>query len=70
MYRYADDFVIGFELEYDARRIMEVLPKRFARYGLEINEEKTRMVNFCRPCWGHDPKKHGPKPDTFSFLVC
>jgi group II intron reverse transcriptase/maturase len=68
MYRYADDFVIGFELEEDARRIMAVLPKRFARYGLEINEEKTRLVDFRRPRWGYDPQKHGPKPDTFSFL--
>jgi len=68
MYRYADDFVIGFELKEDADKIMAVLPKRFARYGLEINQEKTRMVDFRRPRWGYDPKKHGPKPDTFSFL--
>ena len=68
MYRYADDFAIGFELEYDARRIMKVLPKRFARYGLEINEAKTRLVDFRRPRRGYAPQKHGPKPDTFSFL--
>jgi group II intron reverse transcriptase/maturase len=68
MYRYADDFVIGFELQEDAEKIMRVLPKRFARYGLEINEEKTRLVDFRRPRWGYDPQKHGPKPDTFSFL--
>jgi RNA-directed DNA polymerase len=68
MYRYADDFVIGCELEDDARRIMKALPQRFARYGLEINREKTKLVNFRQPRWGYDPKKHGPKPDTFSFL--
>jgi len=34
--RYADDFIIGCQHEEDARRIMEVLPKRFARYGMEI----------------------------------
>jgi len=68
MYRYADDFVIGCELESDARRIMKAIPQRFARYGLEINREKTKLVDFRRPCWGYDPKKHGPKPDTFSFL--
>jgi group II intron reverse transcriptase/maturase len=68
MYRYADDFVIGCELETDARAIMAVLPKRFARYGLQINEEKTRLVDFRRPRWGYDPGKHGPPPDTYSFL--
>ena len=49
MYRYADDFVIGCELESDARRIMKAIPQRFAKYGLEINEEKTRMISFRRP---------------------
>jgi len=49
MYRYADDFVIGCELESDARRIMKALPQRFAKYGLEINAEKTRMISFRRP---------------------
>ena len=68
IYRYADDFVIGCQLESDAERIMRALPQRFARYGLEINREKTKRVDFRRPRWGYDPKKHGPKPDTFSFL--
>jgi group II intron reverse transcriptase/maturase len=68
MYRYADDFVIGCGLESDALRIMKALPQRFARYGLEINREKTKLVDFRRPRRGYDPKKHGPKPDTFSFL--
>jgi group II intron reverse transcriptase/maturase len=68
MYRYADDFVIGCELQSDAEKIMRALPKRFAKYGLQINEEKTRLVDFRRPRWGFDPKKHGPKPETFTFL--
>jgi group II intron reverse transcriptase/maturase len=68
LYRYADDFVIGCASEKDARRIMKVLPLRFAKYGLEINAEKTRLVRFARPHWGFDPRKHGPKPDTFTFL--
>jgi group II intron reverse transcriptase/maturase len=68
IYRYADDFVIGCTLQRDAERIMRALPQRFARYGLEINREKTKLVNFRRPRWGYDPQKHGPKPDTFSFL--
>jgi RNA-directed DNA polymerase len=44
--RYADDFVIGFEHEEDARRVMAVLPKRFERYGLKLHPEKTRLVEF------------------------
>jgi hypothetical protein len=43
------DFIIGCELEEDARRIKEVLPKHFAKYGLEINAEKTKLVDFSRP---------------------
>ena len=47
--RFADDFVIGFEHEKDARRVMEVLPKRFERYGLTIHPEKTKSVEFSSP---------------------
>jgi group II intron reverse transcriptase/maturase len=47
--RYADDFVMGFADEADARRVLEVLPKRFAKYGLMIHPEKTRLVPFRRP---------------------
>jgi len=60
--------VIGCEREEDARRIMEVLPKRFGKYGLQINTEKTKLVNFRRPRWGQTLRRHDPKPDTFSFL--
>jgi hypothetical protein len=44
--RFADDFAIGFRHERDARRVMEVLPKRFAKYGLSIHPDKTRLINF------------------------
>jgi RNA-directed DNA polymerase len=47
--RFADDFVIGCERENDARRIMAVLPKRFARFGLTIHPQKTRLVAFRKP---------------------
>ena len=47
--RFADDFVMGFTREEDARRVMEVLPKRFEKYGLTIHPEKTRLVPFERP---------------------
>jgi RNA-directed DNA polymerase len=68
LYRYADDFIVGCASEEDARRIMKVLPQRFAKYGLQINAEKTKLVRFARPRWGFDPAKHDPKPDTFTFL--
>ena len=47
--RYADDFVILFTQEDDARRVMEVLPKRFGKYGLTLHPDKTRLIPFRRP---------------------
>jgi RNA-directed DNA polymerase len=47
--RFADDFVIGCELEADAQKIMGVLPKRFARFGLRIHPTKTTLVVFRKP---------------------
>ena len=47
--RYADDAVLVFEHEDDARRVMRVLAKRLGKYGLRLHPEKTRMVEFCRP---------------------
>jgi len=47
--RFADDFIIGCELETDARRIMAVLPKRFNRYHLIIHPKKTVLVDFRSP---------------------
>lgn len=47
--RYADDAVMLFEYEEDARRVMDVLPKRFERYGLALHPDKTRLVPFKRP---------------------
>jgi RNA-directed DNA polymerase len=60
--RYADDFVICFEREDDARRIAEVLPKRFAKYGLTLHPDKTRLLQFTQP--GSD----GGQGSTFDFL--
>jgi len=47
--RYADDAVLAFEREADARRVMAVLPKRFARFGLTLHPDKTRLVEFRPP---------------------
>ena len=74
--RYADDFIIGCRNEEDARRIMNVLPKRFAKYGLEVNAEKTKLVRFTPPRRDDIPsadtrRGSAAKPEasgTFSFL--
>src|SRR5207247_2153102 len=47
--RYADDLVMGFACEEDARRVLAVLPKRFGKYGLTIHPDKTRLVPLLRP---------------------
>lgn len=61
--RYADDFVMGFAREQDARRVLDVLPQRFGKYGLTLHPEKTRLVRFERP------KDDGSsQPESFDFL--
>jgi group II intron reverse transcriptase/maturase len=65
--RYADDFVIVFADESDARRVMDVLPKRFGKYGLEVHPEKTRLIDYRRPP-GTGKGGGGGKPPTFDFL--
>jgi group II intron reverse transcriptase/maturase len=62
--RYADDIVIGFEREEDARRVFDVLPKRFGKYGLELHPEKTRLVNFRRPRKGSKERKRNQTERT------
>jgi len=52
--RFADDFVMGFSSEEDARRVMDVLPKRFGKYGLTLHPEKTRLLRFTPPREGAD----------------
>ena len=59
--RFADDAAIAFSLESDARRVFEVLPKRFERYGLQLHPEKTRLVP---PGW----PQGGARPGTFDLL--
>ena len=60
--RYADDLVIGFSCEEDARRVMEVLPKRFEKYGLTLHPTKTRLVPFERPT--NRPQRPGTQERT------
>lgn len=65
--RFADDFVILCELEEDARRVLAVLPKRLAKYGLSLHPDKTRLVRFRRPALrAESPRANGN--GTFDFL--
>ena len=68
--RFADDFVLVFQLEADARRVLEVLPKRFDRYGLRLHPDKTRLVRFERPRDKAEPRETQPheEPRSFDFL--
>ena len=68
--RYADDFVMGFACEEDARRVLEALPQRFGKYGLTLHPDKTRLVPFRRPApksnhWGSGGQD---QPGSFDLL--
>jgi RNA-directed DNA polymerase len=63
--RYADDFVMGFARRDDAERVLEVLHKRMAKYGLTLHPAKTRLIPFKRPPKG---EKGGSGSQTFDFL--
>lgn len=64
--RYADDFVMGFELKSDAERVYRVIFKRFEKFGLSLHPEKTRLVPFQRPD-GTGGRSSLP-PQSFDFL--
>jgi len=71
--RYADDLVIIFEHERDARRAADVLPKRLAKYGLTLHPQKTRLIDFRRPDRraSASPDNNGDvrsRPGTFDLL--
>jgi group II intron reverse transcriptase/maturase len=65
--RFADDFAVGFTDEEDAHRVLDVLPKRFSKYGLTIHPEKTRLVPFRKPRGPQQPQG-SQRPGTFDFL--
>lgn len=64
--RYADDAVLVFSSESDARRVLEVLPKRFGKYGLRLHPKKTTLVRFVRPPGRDDGGPSGRR--SFDFL--
>jgi RNA-directed DNA polymerase len=66
--RYADDFVIGFREESDARRCLAELRGRFAKSQLELHPEKTRLIEFGRYAEERRAKRGEGPPETFDFL--
>jgi RNA-directed DNA polymerase len=65
--RFADDAILCFQHKEDAEKVLRVLPKRFAKYGLTLHPEKTRLIEFGRFAAGN-AKRRGKKPETFNFL--
>jgi group II intron reverse transcriptase/maturase len=66
--RYCDDFVVGFEHEKDARRFYADLRERFAKFGLELADDKTRLVEFGRFAASNRDRRGAGRPETFDFL--
>jgi len=66
--RYADDFVMGFELQSEARRMMGDLEARLARFGLSLHEDKTRLIEFGRFPALRRRREGRRHPETFAFL--
>lgn len=66
--RYADDIVVGFEHEADARRFWDAMRTRFERFALELHGEKTRLLEFGRHAAARRRRRGIGKPETFAFL--
>jgi len=67
MFRFADDLVMSFQREEDAKRAKEAIVKRFARYELEVHPEKTKLVDFRHP-FAKSANRESRKPGSFGFL--
>lgn len=65
--RYADDATLVFSSEHDARRVMDVLPKRFGKYGLTLHPTKTRLIDFRRPNRSNGSRGDNLSPRLSSF---
>jgi group II intron reverse transcriptase/maturase len=66
--RYADDFVIGFEHRYEAEACLEALRERFAKFGLKLHEDKTRLIEFGRYANERRERRGDGGPESFDFL--
>ena len=66
--RYADDLVVGFELQADARRFWDAMRQRFEKFSLELHGEKTRLLEFGRYAAERRRRRGQGKPEAFAFL--
>ena len=66
--RYADDFIVGFEHERDARRFLDEMRERLQKFALSLNPEKTRLIEFGRLAVQNRRARGLGKPETFNFL--
>ena len=66
--RYADDFVLGFREESDARNCLAAMGERFAKFGLQLHPEKTRLIEFGRYAQERRAQRGDGPPETFDFL--
>lgn len=66
--RFADDFILFFQYQEDAIRVQKVLTERFAKFGLTLHPDKTRLLEFGREAVRKAAQPDGKKPATFDFL--
>src|ERR1700736_99975 len=66
--RYADDIVVGFAHEVDARRFWDAMRKRFEEFALSLHPEKTRLIEFGRQAANRGYQRGLGRPETFNFL--
>lgn len=66
--RYADDFIVGFQHEADARRFLDEMRKRVEEFALSLHPEKTRLIEFGRYAANNRKRRGLGKPETFDFL--
>jgi group II intron reverse transcriptase/maturase len=66
--RYADDMIVGFEHEADARRFLEAMRERLAEFALSLHPDKTRLIEFGRFAAANRKQRGLGKPETFNFL--
>ena len=66
--RFADDFVVGFQYRADAERFQRELRERFHKFNLELQDDKTRLMEFGRFAAENRQRRGDGKPDTFEFL--
>src|SRR4249919_3073783 len=66
--RYADDLVLGFQHENDARRFLDAMRARFEEFALQLHPDKTRLIEFGRHAAANRERRGFGKPETFNFL--